>query len=107
VVERAVYHSTEGTLISRVNFDPFASPFRLQETTSTPKRPKQTQPSSAPEITPTDFKAYMAEMEQRLLLQALAENRYNQKQTAAALSLSYHQLRGYLKKYKLNPARRK
>ena len=107
VVERAVYHSREDTVIMTITFNPFTSPFRLQKKKRSPGQPETTGPSPAPEATPNDFKTYIAELEQRLLLQALTENRYNQRQTAEALSLSYHQLRGYLKKYNLFPSRRK
>jgi len=104
VVERAVYHGTVGAVITTINFDPFASPFRVQEETektAAPQQPEQGQQVPSPETTPGDFKAHMASVEKRLLQQALAENRYNQRRTAEALSLSYHQLRGYLKKYRL------
>ena len=40
-------------------------------------------------------------LEINLIKQALADSQYNQKKTAEKLSLSYHQLRGYLKKYNL------
>jgi psp operon transcriptional activator len=36
-----------------------------------------------------------------LIKQALAACQFNQKKTAEALNLTYHQLRGYMKKYKL------
>jgi psp operon transcriptional activator len=104
VVERAIYHGSEGSVITAINFDPFASPFRLREKTkktSALQQPEQDRQAPAPVTTPDDFKAYMAAVEKRLLRQALAENRYNQRRTAEALSLSYHQLRGYLKKYGL------
>jgi len=107
VVERAVYHSPAEAVISTVNFDPFASPFRLREPADSAGQAPKTTSAPAAEATPKDFKKYMADLEKRVLLQALAENRYNQRQTAEALSLSYHQLRGYLKKYNLFPARRK
>jgi transcriptional regulator with GAF, ATPase, and Fis domain len=36
-----------------------------------------------------------------MIKQALADSQFNQKKTAEKLSLTYHQLRGYLKKYNL------
>ena len=116
VVERAVYHSEEGCRIDTVAFDPFASPFRLQlekpakavtGQTGTPEA--FVEADSFPEPTgtvPADFKAHIQAIEQQLLEQALRENRYSQQQTAAALSLTYHQLRGYLRKYGIRTGKR-
>ena len=108
VIERAVYHSREGNIIEKINLDPFDSPFRLQEKiVATPETEKTERPSPSASATPEDFKAHIREIEQQLLLQALKENRYNQRRTAEALSLSYHQLRGYLKKYNISTGSRK
>lgn len=108
VVERAVYHSREGDIIDTITLDPFDSPFRLQERiVALPETGKTEQPPPATSATPEDFKAHIREIEQQLLLQALKENKYNQRRTAEALSLSYHQLRGYLKKYNISTGSRK
>jgi len=48
-----------------------------------------------------DFKLLAEGFEVQLIKQALAACQYNQKKTADALNLTYHQLRGYMKKYKL------
>ncbi len=112
-------------------FDPFASPFRPQARvrtidripTSAATAPANIQPaavsnspvlSSAPTtsqqihtaIEPDfsqvqDFKLLSEGYEVQLIKQALAACQYNQKKTADALNLTYHQLRGYMKKYKL------
>lgn len=50
---------------------------------------------------PIDFKAHSQNYEIEILKQALKECQYNQKRTAEKLLLTYHQLRGYLKKYHL------
>ncbi len=50
---------------------------------------------------PLDFKHHSQQFEIDLLKRALKECQYNQKRTAEKLSLTYHQLRGYLKKYQL------
>jgi psp operon transcriptional activator len=49
-----------------------------------------------------DFRASVEGFEQRLLADALAANRFNQRRTADALGLTYDQLRHYLKKHGLN-----
>ncbi len=101
VVERAVYHSSEGAIITSIIFDPFTSPFKLaNKKVSKPEQNSIPSPVNRP--TPKDFKAHIRSAEQQILKQALQENKYNQRRTAEALSLSYHQLRGYLKKYKIN-----
>jgi psp operon transcriptional activator len=50
---------------------------------------------------PMDLKQASQDYEISMLQQALEDSQYNQKKTAEKLSLTYHQLRGYLKKYNL------
>jgi psp operon transcriptional activator len=50
---------------------------------------------------PLDLKQVSQDFEIDMLKQALKESQFNQKKTAEKLSLTYHQLRGYLKKYNL------
>jgi psp operon transcriptional activator len=50
---------------------------------------------------PLDLKARSQAFEIDMIKQALKDSQYNQKKTAEKLSLTYHQLRGYLKKYSL------
>jgi psp operon transcriptional activator len=50
---------------------------------------------------PLDFKANSQAHEIALLKDALRDSQFNQKRTAEKLQLTYHQLRGYLKKYNL------
>ena len=45
VVERSVYHSKEGQVIKEITFDPFASPFRLQDVAAAPPELKKSAPS--------------------------------------------------------------
>ena len=56
---------------------------------------------------PQSLKSLSQKYEVELIQSALEHCQYNQKKTAQALELTYHQLRGYLKKYNLlegNPA---
>jgi len=102
VVERAVYQGTQDELIHELEFDPFASPYRPKEKPQATKCSEQPEPETAPEIVPpADFKAHVRQYESKLLQAALKHHRYNQRKTAAALGLSYDQLRGYLRKYQL------
>jgi psp operon transcriptional activator len=48
-----------------------------------------------------DFRASVDAYERALLEEALSANRFNQRATAAALGLSYDQLRHALKRHKL------
>ena len=59
--------------------------------------------SSASEVpaSTNDFRGAVASYERQLLEDALRRNRFNQRATAAALGLSYDQLRHALKRHKL------
>ena len=48
-----------------------------------------------------DFRQAVQDYEVGLIKTALATHQFNQKKTADALCVTYHQLRGYLKKYDL------
>ena len=98
VVERAVYTSLgNDEPISGMVFDPFASPWR-------PGGPKQADPQRTTPALPSenyDFKEHIQQHEIELLQSALEQCRFNQKKTADFLGMTYHQLRGYLRKYEL------
>ncbi|MCB2226826.1 MAG: phage shock protein operon transcriptional activator [Desulfarculaceae bacterium] len=98
VVERAVYRA-EGPLIDELDLDPFASPFASAGEGAAPAVAPSPQAPPPPPPLPGDFKEAVAAFERGLLKQALAEARFNQRQAARALGLTYHQLRGLLKKY--------
>lgn len=105
VIERAVYQNGEGVITNLV-FNPFDSPYRL----SAPGPEREAglaasadslaalQPSQAGSF---DFKSTVKDFEIALLRRALEQNQFNQKKAAETLGLSYHQLRGYLRKYDL------
>jgi psp operon transcriptional activator len=57
--------------------------------------------AATPSVSTNDFRAAVSEYEKALLQNALAANRFNQRATAAALNLSYDQLRHALKRHKL------
>ncbi|HAK52322.1 MAG TPA: hypothetical protein DCM54_10545 [Gammaproteobacteria bacterium] len=50
---------------------------------------------------PINFKQSVQDYEVGLIKNALAASQFNQKKTAEALGVTYHQLRGLLKKYDL------
>ena len=112
VVERAVYRWDDfGQPVDYVQFDPFESPWESAKPTA-PQASEKTEgaPSAFstnlstvtdPGSEISDFKAATEHYEKAVLEQALARCRYNQRQTAKALSLSYDQLRHCLKKHDL------
>ncbi|MCC5450923.1 phage shock protein operon transcriptional activator [Rheinheimera sp. UJ51] len=121
VVERAVYRNNNAYVpVHEIQLDPFESAFRPQKRTKTShavktpavidKTTELANPSPfspAPSATehdfsqPLDFKILSQDFEINLIKQALAASQYNQKKTAEMLGLTYHQLRGYMKKYQL------
>jgi psp operon transcriptional activator len=51
-----------------------------------------------------NFKEHIQQHEIELLQSAMEQCRFNQKKTADFLGMTYHQLRGYLRKYELTDA---
>ena len=96
VVERAVYRAP-GNEINDLCFDPFSSPFSPISETSEPDDAAPI--ACAPRETPRDFRAAVEAYEIQLLRRGLRENKFNQRKTAKALGLSYHQFRGLYRKY--------
>jgi psp operon transcriptional activator len=101
VVERAVYRlDSARQTVERIEVDPFASPFRPAAAAApAPAVPAAESPSEAVAL-PADFESEVSGLERRLIAQALAQARYNQRRAAELLGLSYHQLRGLLRKYR-------
>ncbi|KGJ93164.1 phage shock protein operon transcriptional activator [Colwellia psychrerythraea] len=130
VVERSVYRCNNPHLpVHELIIDPFESPFRpnqrikthdrvselaqqstainnnvvddsLAPATATMDNAKVTATIVAQQF-PQSLKALSQDFEIELIQSALAHCQFNQKKTAEALELTYHQLRGYLKKYNL------
>ncbi len=109
VVERCVYRwQDRAEPVDEVVFDPFESPWRPASPASPASRhddsaaraPAATEATEAPGL-PMDFKAHIRDHEIALLERALEANRFNQRRTAEALGMTYHQLRGYLRKYEM------
>ena len=110
-VERAVYRAEDPEReIDAVQFDPFHSPWApgdtasgqpagslplpvVSETSPVPVAPSPTEVS--------DLRSAVNSYERALLEDALGKSRFNQRATAAALGLSYDQLRHALKRHKL------
>lgn len=125
VIERSVYRCNNPHLpVSQIVLDPFESPYRptqriktqdrVSDSAATTKQDTEQEASAPTEIAnsdkvvssnvitfPVDLKTMSQNYEIDLIQQALADSQFNQKKTAEKLGLTYHQLRGYLKKYNL------
>jgi psp operon transcriptional activator len=106
VVERAVYRwDLPKKPIDDIEFDPFASPWRPKGEAARPAmtaEPGPAQPIAVVEEPNVgDFRAACDAYEKRLLEDALKRCRFNQRATAAALTLSYDQLRHALRRHDL------
>jgi len=95
VVERCVYRNDAEREITEVLFDPFDSPYRPIGNAD------RAEAKHNVTTLPLDLKQTVREFEIELLNRSLAEAKHNQRKAAELLKLTYHQLRGYLKKYEL------
>jgi len=117
-VERSVYRAVEDEEIDAIILDAFDSPFRPgapvapNTATSTPtgsaepntgSDPVRAAPASdIPTLSlPLDLREELKRHEIALIEQGMKEARFNQRKAAELLGLTYHQLRGLLKKYDL------
>ena len=105
VVERAVYRWDQSGPIAHIEFDPFQSPHRPGASIQPAPLVDHVAPPPPPtgEAEPGDFKSRVNRFEREVLTKALAANRFNQRQTADALGLSYDQLRHALRRHDLLP----
>jgi psp operon transcriptional activator len=102
-IERSVYRSDDAEAqIGTIAFDPFDSPYRPQDQSpSTPDTSDRVAKKIAP-LFPTNLKARVNETERELLQAGLQRARFNQKVAAELLGLTYHQLRGKIRKHGLD-----
>lgn len=104
VVERSIYRQGNPQLpLAELVLNPFDSPWRPRAQAVTTPLPLEQAPAVTPDspALPLDLKQAVAGYEINLLKQALQQSQYNQRKAAQLLALSYHQLRGMLRKYQL------
>ncbi|PSV47991.1 phage shock protein operon transcriptional activator [Photobacterium sp. GB-36] len=107
VVERSVFrHSNEGEAIDEIYTDPFATAWQScdpapSQSLSIVDPPAVKQENSSIQL-PVDLRHYLQDQEIMLINKALKHARFNQTKAAELLSLSYHQLRGLIRKYDIN-----
>ena len=97
-------HPGEPVVFDPSAMDPFESPWRPSGSRKPTSRSRDAAPQSPVLAQPTlpvghDFNAQVAAFEMRLLDEALAASQGHQGRAAEALGLTYHQLRGLLKKH--------
>ena len=93
VVERAVYRADDSQPVDEITLDPFESPFRpVRETV---------EGGGQRAVLPLDLKKTVQQFEVDLVNEAMTKAKYNQRKAAELLGLTYHQFRGYLRKYDL------
>lgn len=98
VVERSVYrHGDRDTLLDDIVINPFA-----RRTSMYPLDPADPPPASTLPALPLDLRQWQLAQEKALVNAGLQAARFNQKQAAQLLGVSYHQLRSMLKKHALS-----
>ncbi len=84
--------------VDNVVVDPFISPFDDKQAVAVAINPPQ---QATPATESADFQTQVKQLEVELLRAALSKHGHNQRRTATALGLSYDQMRGLVRKYKL------
>jgi psp operon transcriptional activator len=101
VVERAIYRWDDWSEpVGQVQFDPFDSPWQPSATLAPAPADRPAAPTPQLDHSHvTDLRSAVDAHEKAIVEHALGRHRWNQRQTAAALGLSYDQLRHCLKKH--------
>ncbi|MEO1240741.1 MAG: phage shock protein operon transcriptional activator [Pseudomonadota bacterium] len=108
--ERAMFHwsvASESAQIDAIIIDPFEQAGApTPDIQDAPEKPEETLAPQHKELNgPMDLRAHLDEIERDLVNAALTRNAGNQKRTAKALSLTYDQMRGLVRKYELSSSR--
>jgi psp operon transcriptional activator len=103
VIERAIYqHGLNADPIDQLIFNPFATVWDNALGHSNEQEEEQDVAEQSTQVHfPLDYKQWQEEQDISLLNRALEEAKFNQRQAAELLGLSYHQLRGMVRKYGL------
>lgn len=103
VVERAVYRwERDDEPVAEIVFDPFGTPWKDEGPGGEPEEAEAVPPCPVPARAPVEgLRAAVDAYERSLLADALERHRWNQRRAAAALGLTYDQLRHCIKKHRL------
>ncbi|HDL6961807.1 TPA: phage shock protein operon transcriptional activator [Yersinia enterocolitica] len=100
VVERSVYrHGDSNKALDNIIIDPFARQ-QNRENEGIERNESGSQTGELPTL-PLNLKDWLHNSEKQMLKQALEQARFNQRKAASLLGLTYHQLRGMLKKHQI------
>ncbi|OTA20668.1 two-component response regulator PilR [Xenorhabdus beddingii] len=114
VIERSIYrHGDNQNELSTIIINPFspaqgltAKPFHSLSASAALSISDNSEDSGMTENAlpglPLDLRQWQNDSERILIIQALAESQFNQKKAADKLTLTYHQLRGLIKKHHIN-----
>lgn len=101
VVERSVFRNNNEDLpIDDIILDPFRAPWNNSHASRLPVKQADDAVAPMPSL-PMDFRQWQQDQEITVIEQALKQAQFNQRKAADLLGLSYHQLRGLLRKYQL------
>lgn len=97
VVERSMYrHGSSDVPLDNIILNPFAR----HNAASEEPAPETSSASALPTL-PVNLKQWVNTQEKQLIEQALQQARFNQRKAADLLDVTYHQLRGMLKKHEI------
>jgi psp operon transcriptional activator len=112
-IERSVYRAEKPDKpVTQIIFDPFDSPYVPGRMPMPRRRIPGAKHAPATDITgikaaststhfPVDLKSTVGNLEEKLVREAMKKARFRQPEAARLLGLSYHQLRGLLRKHNL------
>ncbi|PHM28584.1 phage shock protein operon transcriptional activator [Xenorhabdus budapestensis] len=106
VIERSIYrHGDNQNELNTVIINPFStSPISSSSAQTVSDKTSNHNVASdyfLPDL-PLDLRQWQNDCEKRLIIQAITESQYSQKKAAEKLNLTYHQLRGLIKKHHIN-----
>ncbi|MDX7988219.1 phage shock protein operon transcriptional activator [Xenorhabdus sp. 12] len=103
VIERSIYrHGNNESELNTIIINPFSASQQLaSQSPASLSKDNDAIDYSLPKL-PLDLRQWQNDSEKRLIMQALAESQFNQKKAASRLNLTYHQLRGLIKKHHIS-----
>ena len=99
-IERSIYRSDPDKEVESIVIDPFMSPWRPAE-----PLPNNANGAMIESTLPVSLKEEVQQFEIALINRALSSVQYNQRKAAELLGLTYHQFRGYVRKYGITNGR--
>lgn len=101
-IERSLYRMANSDQpLDTLLFNPFNSPYANTQASAVSKNEPNAFTGMMPDTWPIDLRSQVQNYEKSLIESALHSAKYRQTAAAELLGLSYHQLRGLLKKYDL------